>query len=186
MAKKKQSAGAAEQQLLRDIQKLTGLQFVDDSRWGGFVPAGDALSEQQTGPPVPFADLHWQHKANVLRDFISWGHYLQNGIDWHDHATIEYNVVRGKPRDRWLEGTSLRQSFRLVADGRTPTPPKQYPEITQKDLANIRDALGVAGADGPGPKAEDGKLSLQELRNESQEQVRRGEGERSKPREIER
>src|SRR6516165_11008213 len=53
-------------------QKLTGLQFVDDSRWGGFVPAGDALSEQQTGPPVPFADLHWQHKANVLRDFISW------------------------------------------------------------------------------------------------------------------
>jgi len=114
---------AVADELLQDIQKLTSRQFVCDTRWGGFVPAGDGLSERQTGPPVRFAELHWQDKANVLGDFISWDQYSQHGLGWRDHATIEYNVVCGKPPDRWLEGTSFLEGSQQFDEAKAKAEP---------------------------------------------------------------
>jgi hypothetical protein len=155
----------------------------------------------RTGPVVPFAELTWREQADVLRSFIQWERYPERA--WDDEYTIRENIEAGKRPEQWLEGTSLHESFRLLADGKTPPPRAQWPEITQEDLANLvfeqddperserdedspRDAFGMAGADGSRLKAEDGKLSLRDLRNGSQQQEKHGENEKSKSREIER
>jgi hypothetical protein len=49
-----------------------------------------------------------------------------------------------------------------------------------------RDALVMAGADRSSAKADEGKISLRDLRHGSQEQERRGEDQKSKLRDLER
>ena len=183
----------SEQQLLRELQELTSRQYVYEDLWCGMVPFDGKLTEMQTGPPERFANLHWRDQADILREFIHWDRYPERA--WDDEYRIRENIEAGKPPEQWLEGTSLRQSFQYLAEGKTPPPVKRDPELpNNEDLAKLIFGQpnpapapeNSRAADGPGPKAKDGNLSLQELRNESQEQVRRGEGERSKPREIER
>jgi hypothetical protein len=182
MAKKKQRVEAVERQLLRDIQKLTSRQFVYEDGWCGMVPFDGKLTELQTGPPVPFGELTWREQADVLRSFIHWDRYPERA--WNDEYTIRDNIAAGKQPEEWLEGTYLRQSFELLADGKTPPPPKQCPEITQEDLANLRDVLATAGEDRSAAK--EGKLSLRDLVRGAHEQERRGEDQKGKPRDIER
>lgn len=184
MARKKQRVEAVEGQLLRDIQELTSRQFVYEDLWCGMVPFDGKLTELQTGPPVPFAELTWREQADVLREFIHWDRYPERA--WDDEYTIRDSIAAGKQPEQWLEGTSLRQSFRLLAEGKTPPPPKECPEITQEDLANLRDALTGAGADQSPGKEDDGKISLRDLRHGSPEQERRGEDQKSKLPDMER
>lgn len=139
MAKKK-FVEAIERELLGEIKKLTSRQFVYEDGWCGMVPFDGKLSEMQTGPPVPFAELTWREQADVLREFIGWGGYPERA--WDDEYVIRENIAAGKQPGQWLEGTSLRESLRLIADGNTPPPPKQCPEISEQDL---RAALGIAG-----------------------------------------
>jgi hypothetical protein len=181
MAKRKQSVDSVERQLLRDIQKLTSRQFVYEDGWCGMVPFGGKLTELQTGPPVPFAELTWREQADVMREFIHWDRYPERA--WNDEYRISENIAAGKPLEQWLEGTSLHQSFRLLAEGKTPPPPMQMPEITQQDLAN---ALAEVSADRSPAKADEGKISLQELRHGSQKQESREDEQKSKLRDIER
>jgi|SRR5579884_556261 len=184
MAKRKQRVEAVERQLLHDIQELTSRQFVYEDLWCGMVPFDGKLTDLQSGPPVPFAELTWREQADVLREFIPWDRYPERA--WDDEYRIRENIAAGKRPEQWLEGTSLHQSFRLLADGKTPPPPKQCPEITEQDLAQLRDALAKAEADQSPARIEDGKLSLQDLQRGSQEQEKPKEGQRSKPREMER
>jgi hypothetical protein len=184
MAKKEQRVEAGERQLLREIQKLTSRQFVYEDGWCGMVPFHRKLTELQTGPPVPFAELTWREQADVLRSFIHWERYPEAA--WNDEYRIRENIAAGKRPEQWLEGTSLRESFRLLAEGKAPPPPQQYPEITPQDLAQVRDALAKAEADQSPAKTEEGKLSLQDLRHGSQEQEQRGEAQRNKSNEVER
>jgi hypothetical protein len=172
MAKKKQRVEAAERQLLRDIQELTSRQFVYEDLWCGMVPFDGKLTELQTGPPVPFAELTWREQADVLREFIHWDRYPERA--WDDEYRIQENIAAGKRPEQWLEGTSLHQSFRLLAEGKTLPSPKQFPEITWQDLAQLRDAIAMAGEERSSAKAEEGKLSLQDLRRGSHEQESRG------------
>jgi hypothetical protein len=181
MAKKRQRVEAVEGRLLDELKKLTSREFVYEDGWCGMVPFHRKLTELQTGPPVTFAELTWREQADVLRSFIHWDGYPERG--WYDEYRIRENIAAGKQPEQWLEGTSLRDSFRLLAEGKTPPPPKKCPEITQQDLA---DALAMVGADRSEAKPENEKVSLRDLRNASQERETRGEDQRSKPREIER
>ena len=178
MAKKKQTVEAVERQLVRDLQKLTGRQFVYEDGWCGMVPFDGKLTELQTGPPVPFAELTWREQADVLRSFIPWDRYPERA--WDVEYRIRDNFAAGKQPEQWLDGTSLRQSFRLLADGKTPPPPQRSPEITQQDLARIREVLTMAEAERSAENAPEGNISLRDLRHGSQEQARRGEDKRSK------
>ena len=137
MAKNKQTVEAAERPLLREIQELTGRQFVYEARNGGFVPTGAALSEAQTGPPAPFAELHPRDQIDVLDQFIRWEQYPEPA--WDDDYKIRENIAAGKPPEAWLEGTSLRQSFQHLAEGKTPPPVQREPEIRQEDVINLLD-----------------------------------------------
>jgi hypothetical protein len=168
MAKTNRDIKALERQLLRDIGQLTSREFVYEDLWCGMVPFNGKLTELQTGPPVPFAELHWREQADVLRGFIHWGHFPV--CAWDDEYRILDNIAAGKRPEQWLDGTSLRESFRLLADGKTPPTPKQEPEITQQDLADLYVALAVAEGDRSVVKAGDGKTSLTELRKGSQPQ----------------
>jgi hypothetical protein len=181
MAKKTQSVEAVERQLLRDIQKLTSRQFVYEDGWCGMVPFDGKLTEMQTGPPVPFADLGWSEQADVLREFIHWDRYPERA--WDDEYRIRENIADGKPPEQWLENTSLGQSFRLLEDGITPPPAKQCPEITWDD---VKDALAKTGADQSPAKADDGKISLRDLKNGTQEREKREEHPKAKAHDIER
>jgi hypothetical protein len=120
----------------------------------------------------------------VLRSFIHWDRYPEAA--WNDDYTIRKNIEAGKRPEQWLEGTSLRDSFRLLADGKTPPPPKQKPEISPQDLVNLRDALAKAEADGAAPTAADGKMSLRDLQNEAQEKEKGGENQKRNSQEMER
>jgi hypothetical protein len=150
MAKQKQAVEATEVQLLGEIKKLTGRQFVYEDGWCGMVPFDGKLGEMQTGPPVAFAELTWREQADVLREFIHWDSYPER--DWNDEYRIRDNIAAGKRHEQWLEGTSLRESFRHLAAGETPPPPKECPEISEQDL---RAALGIAEPDTSGPNAKD-------------------------------
>src|SRR5262245_47594057 len=114
------------------------------------VPFDGRLSELQTGPPIPFAELTWREQADVLRSFIRWDRYPERA--WDDEYRIRDNIAGGKRGEQWLEGTSLRESFRLLAGGKAPPPPKQCPEISEHDL---RVALGIGDANTSGPKEKD-------------------------------
>jgi hypothetical protein len=184
MAKRKQRVEAVEGRLLRDIEKLTSREFVYEDGWCGMVPFDGKVTELQTGPPVPFAELTWREQADVLREFIHWDRYPERA--WNDEYTIRDNIAAGKRPEQWFDGTSLRQTFQLLADGKTPPAPKQWPELSEQDLADIRDALGMAGVDRPSAAPEEKKLSLRDLQHGSQEEEKRGEDQREKPREIER
>ena len=105
MAKKQQRVEADERQLLSDIRVLTSRQFVYESGWCGMVPFDGKLTELQSGPPVPFAELTWREQADVLRSFIHWDRYPERA--WDDEYRIRENIVAGKPPDRWLDGTSI-------------------------------------------------------------------------------
>jgi hypothetical protein len=109
MAKKKHRVEADERQLLRDLQKLTSREFVYEDGWCGMVPFHRKLTELQTGPPVPFAELTWREQADVLRSFIHWNRYPEAA--WDDEYRIGENIAAGKRPEEWLEGTSLRESF---------------------------------------------------------------------------
>ncbi len=100
--------------------------------------------------------------------------------------TLSGRTSRPASPEQWLEGTSLRESFRLLADGKMPPPPKQRPEITQQDLASLWDALAITGADGAAPNAADGKLSLRDLQKEAQQKEEGGENQQRKSQEMER
>lgn len=160
MSKEEQSVKHGEGELLRDLQELTSREFVYESGWCGMVPFGGELSEMQTGPPVLFAELSWREQADVLREFINWDDYPER--DWNDDYRIQENIDAGKPREQWLYGTSLRESFRLLCEGKTPPPAKQSPEITWDD---VRAALGI-----PEPSGKDmgGEKTLQEIMGSDQ------------------
>ena len=145
MAKKKQSVASAEQQLLRELKELTSRQFVYEDGWHGMVPYSGTLGEWQTGPPERFADLHWRDQVDILREFIHWTHYPEHA--WDDEYKIRDNIAAGKPPEVWLEGTSLRQSFQHLAQGKTPPPvQREPPEIRQEDVAEL-----LFGQDHPSP-----------------------------------
>ncbi len=114
------------------------------------VPFSGKLSELQTGPPVAFADLHWRDQADILREFIPWHRYPERA--WNDEYTIQKNIEAGKPPDSWLEGTSLRQSFQHLAQGKPP-PVQREPELRWEDLPK---SLFGQGDQPPAPSPEKG------------------------------
>jgi hypothetical protein len=169
--------------LLRDIKELASRQYVYEDLRCGMVPFDGELTESQTGPLVPFTELTLREQADVLREFIHWDRYPDWGCN--DEFAIAENIAAGKRPEQWLEGTSLREIFRLLADAKTPPPPKQRPTKAQQDLSSLRDALEAVEAEWSPAKTDEGKVSLQELRNGSKERGKRGEPQRGN-RDIER
>lgn len=153
MKKKRKIVESGEGALVHEIKKLASQEFVYEDGWCGMVPFEGKLSEMQTGPPVPFAELTWREQADVLRSFIHWDSYPAR--DWHDEYAIRDNIAAGKQSEQWLEGTSLRESFRLLAEGKTPQPPKECPEVSEQDL---RAVLAEVGLHTSGPQANDSNV----------------------------
>jgi hypothetical protein len=141
----------SEAELLGEIRKLAGREFVYEDGWCGMVPFDGKLGDMQTGPPVAFAELHWREQADVLREFIHWESYPVR--DWNDEYIIKDNIAAGKQPEQWLDGTSLHESFRLIAEGQTPRPRKESPEITEQDLRSLFAAAR------PHPQAKDGNAA---------------------------
>jgi hypothetical protein len=182
--KKKDRVTEGERQLLSDIKELTSKEFVYEDLWCGMVPFNGKLSELQTGPPVPFAELSWREQADVLRSFVPWDRYPER--DWDNEYRISENIAAGKQPEQWLEGTSLRQGFVLLAEGKTPPQAKECPEMTAEEVEKLLGPLEAAWAGQSPKKAADGKVSLIDLRNESQKEAKGEERQKAKSHDIER
>jgi hypothetical protein len=150
MNAKQRFVESVERELLREIKNLAGQTFVYEDCWGGMVPFDGELSEMQTGPLVAFTELTWREQADVLREFIQWNNYPAR--NWDDEYVIKDNIAAGKPSEQWLEGTSLHESFRLLAEGKTPPPPKECPDLSEQDLWA---ALAKTVPHTSGPQAKD-------------------------------
>src|SRR5262249_44762454 len=55
----------------------------------------------------PFAALSGREQFNVLSDYTQWHQYEERGVTFEQVDQVFTNVIDGKPRDRWLEGTTL-------------------------------------------------------------------------------
>ncbi len=160
MANNKDGVGSTEAQLIAEIKEMTSREFVYEDGWCGMVSFGGELTEMQTGPPALFDELARREQADVLDSFIQWGNYPERA--WNDHYAIVDNIEAGKAPEQWLEGTSIGESFRLLAEGKTPPPAEQCPEITWDD---VRAALGMPEPQG---KDQDVGKTLQEIMGSDQ------------------
>jgi hypothetical protein len=106
---------------------------------------------------VPFGRLSPGDQREVLTEAPIWAWRDHEGVTRAEQLLIIDNVLAGKPQEKWLEGVS-NQTF------------TDCEIVAETDVA----------------KANDVKISLRKLRNESREQEKRGDDRRSNLRDIER
>ena len=113
------------QELLNHLHELVSARFVDS-----LVPAAGLAFRVEDVPTghgaesfgddlenaKPFAALTPNQKWDVLESYIDWEHFQEQGLDQGDAEKISHNV-RGKPPDRWLEGTSYTASLQQPSTG---------------------------------------------------------------------
>jgi hypothetical protein len=98
----------AVREVISDIEAVTASRFYEDPdpMFGPVeifrVPEGEKGGE-------PFESLSVKEKAQVLGDYTHWQQYEQNGIGFGKLDQIFVNVINGKPKSEWLEGTGLPQ-----------------------------------------------------------------------------
>jgi hypothetical protein len=90
--------------------------LADGPSYSGPVGCTLVRNEGRTAEEIrearPFADLGRKEKLDVLDTFVSWNWFREQGLTANDELTILLNVMADKPRDRWLEGTSITQPLR--------------------------------------------------------------------------
>jgi hypothetical protein len=92
-------------QLLDDVEAVTKSRFHEDPEpWCSDIemfriPAGQPGGE-------PFAALSAREKLQVLGHYTPWPDYEKRGVSFEQMEQVFANVLDGKPRERWLEGTS--------------------------------------------------------------------------------
>lgn len=55
----------------------------------------------------PFGELSVQEKFQVLGDYTDWQDYEGKGVSFEQMDQVFRNVIEGKPREGWLDGTGL-------------------------------------------------------------------------------
>jgi hypothetical protein len=92
--------------MLKEVEAVTKSRFHEDpDPVAGPIemfrmPAGKKGGE-------PFAALSVNEKIQVLSDYTDWHSYEERGISSQQMDQVFRNVIDGKPREQWLEGTGL-------------------------------------------------------------------------------
>src|ERR1700730_4855735 len=62
-----------------------------------------------------FAQLSWREKHQVLGDYTDWQAYEAAGISFEQLDQVFWYAAEGKPREQWLDGTSLHDQERKIS-----------------------------------------------------------------------
>jgi hypothetical protein len=96
-------------QMLNDVEAVTKSRFhPDPNPIAGPVEMFRTPDGKLGGEP--FAALSRKEQFQVLGDYTKWHQYEERGVTFEQVDHVYYNVVGGKPRDKWLEGTTLAAS----------------------------------------------------------------------------
>jgi hypothetical protein len=72
------------------------------------VPGGKRRGE-------PFAELPMAQKTQVFSDYLDLDKYEDAGISYRQINQVLWNLIEGKPRAEWLDGTGLPDPDRKLA-----------------------------------------------------------------------
>jgi hypothetical protein len=115
--------------MLDDVQAVINSRFYEDPQPIASPIEMFRMPQGKKGGE-PFADLSAREKGQVLGDYTDWQDYQQRGITFEQMDQVYLNVINGKPRDKWLEGTGLpapAPSVQAKAPQKLPEPPAQPP-----------------------------------------------------------
>jgi len=62
-----------------------------------------------------FAQLSMREKHQVLGFYTDWQAYEAAGISFEQLDQVFWNAAQGKPREQWLDGTSLHDQERKIS-----------------------------------------------------------------------
>jgi hypothetical protein len=139
-----------------------------------------------------FADLSAREQVQVLEYYSHWPQGEEQGISYDQMEHVFANVIAGKPRDRWLEGTGLSFSDALTgdhgcdgADGK-PQSPESDPEADEraKDSPLMSRAGSEAAPTAPGKAG--GRTTLERMKESMPATERPTEESKQKVRDINR
>src|SRR5262249_56666557 len=94
-------------QMLDDVEGITKSRFYEDP---DPIASPIEMFRLPDGKPggEPFAALSPREQLQVLGDYTQWQNYEERGVSFEQMDRVLVNVVNGKPREAWLEGTGLQ------------------------------------------------------------------------------
>jgi hypothetical protein len=93
-------------QMLKEVEAVTKSRFhADPDPVAGPVEMFRMPDGKKGGDP--FAALSVGEKIQVLGDYTRWHDYEERGVSSTQMDQVFRNVIDGKPREQWLEGTGL-------------------------------------------------------------------------------
>jgi hypothetical protein len=141
-------------QMLDNVEAVTKARFYADPEP---VSGPVEMFPMPEGKPggEPFAELSHGEKWQVLGDYTPGDYYEQRGVTAAQANRIFHNVVDGKPREQWLEGTGL--------DGRPAAAPKTRGEEMEPPRT-LGDGLAERGGPSGGTRQRVGAAEGQRTR----------------------
>jgi hypothetical protein len=103
-------------EMLGDVEAVTQSRFYEDPE--PIASPVEMFLVRDGRPGEPFADLSAREKLQVLDDYTSWPLFQERGVTFGQVDQVFLNVINGKPRDQWLDGTGLRVGEPTAPDGR--------------------------------------------------------------------
>jgi hypothetical protein len=95
--------------MLDDVEAVTKSRFYHDPE--PFMSPIEVFRMQDgKRGGEPFASLSNREKWQVLGDYSGWTEHEKRGIDLSQMDKVFANVINGKPKEQWLEGTGLSLS----------------------------------------------------------------------------
>jgi hypothetical protein len=102
-------------QMLDDVEAVTKSRFYEDP---DPIASPIEMFRMPDGKPggETFAELSVREKRQVLGDYTRWQDYEERGVSFEQMDQVFWNVIQGKPREQWLEGSGLDKP---LVDGKT-------------------------------------------------------------------
>ena len=108
----------AVRRMLDDVEAVTRSRFYEDPNP---VAGPVEMFRAGEGTPVgePFAALSAREQVQVRGDYTDWQSHKGHGITDEQLDRVFANVIEGKPRGKWLDGTGLTEPQQQQQPART-------------------------------------------------------------------
>jgi hypothetical protein len=91
--------------MLDNVETVTKSRFFEDPQ--PIASPVEMFLVRDGRPGEPFADLSAREKLQVLDYYTDWAGFEERGVTFEQVDQVFLNVINGKPRDQWLDGTCL-------------------------------------------------------------------------------
>jgi hypothetical protein len=137
--------------MLDDIEAVTKSRFYEDPDPIASPVEMFRMPKGKRGGE-PFAALSTREKAQVLGDYTRWSEYEKHGVSFEQLDQVFLNVINGKPRGQWLEGSGL--------DGRSMARQPSWDDIVSKLKERLQAADDRGMEPGKTPERDRGGLEM--------------------------